>query len=147
MGRRTRARARRPLDTKSGGREAEREWHGRHMHRRCIDGKSLAYHETAVPRLAKVAPCAAVAYQHMFETRSVVCVICLSSSSAGDCTFDTLLVFIHLDPGLHRMQLMRVSNLHRSPVHLLFGTHVMSFNRARSAAPTPEFERFCRTGR
>ena len=120
MGRRTPARARRPLDTKSGEREAEREWHARHMHRRCNDGKSLAYHETAMPRLAKVAPFAAVASQHMFETRSVVCVIiCLSSSSAVECTFDTLFVVIHLDPGLHRMQLMRVSNLHRIPVHFV----------------------------
>ena len=89
MGRRTLARARRPLDTKSGGREAEREWHGRHMHRRCIDGKSLAYHETAVPRLAKVAPFAAMVV--------LVCVIiCLSNSSVAECTFDALLVDITL---------------------------------------------------
>ena len=64
------------------------------MHRRCIDGESLAYHETAVPRLAKVVPFAA-----MFV---LVCVIiCLSNSNVAECTLDASNVqpnaFVELD--------------------------------------------------
>ena len=40
-----------------GERGGEREGHGRLMHRRCIDGESVAYHEAAMPRLAQVAWC------------------------------------------------------------------------------------------